>query len=245
MHASLRPEKPVGVLPLDLEHSTLDAGLLTVAEVENFDGEVPALRPASVQPHEHLGPVLRLGPTSSSADFDLGIAKIVGSAHQRLQLECVGLLADGEGLAGEFSYHVGVRIRFEERLHLQRTLRAGPQLVERVCPRSQGLDLPHHQLRALLVVPERALSHFLLVLAQLLSLAIEVKETSAIQPGARHPASAIWPAQTQPWRSRLRDEPLPAHGKRLSGTSVTYSCCTRPPRPADPKRSSFLRRARR
>ncbi len=45
------------------------------------------LRPAHVHPHQHLGPVLRLGAAGAGMDGEDGIAAVVGSLEHRLQLE--------------------------------------------------------------------------------------------------------------------------------------------------------------
>ena len=210
VHASLGAEKTEGVLSLDLEHGAFDAGFLPITDVENLDGEILALRPARVHAHEHLRPILRLRAARSGGDLHLRIAKVVVPLQERLQLEGVGLVADGERLPVDFGDHLRVGIGVEQLVHLNRALRARPELVERVNPDAERLDLLHHLLRTLLVVPERALGHLAFVRDQRVTLAVEVKETSAVPRGGQRPASAISRVRTRPWDSQEKDEPLPA-----------------------------------
>ena len=82
VHPRLRPQKAVGVHPLDLEYGALDAGLFALAHVEYFHGKALSLRPACVHPHQHLGPVLRLGASGARGNLHLRVAKIIGALQQ-------------------------------------------------------------------------------------------------------------------------------------------------------------------
>ena len=66
--ALLRLEVAVGVFALDLDRDRLDARLFPRQQVEHRDLEAVPLRPAHVHPHEHLGPVLRLGAAGAGMD---------------------------------------------------------------------------------------------------------------------------------------------------------------------------------
>ena len=92
VHALLRLEEAVGVLALDLERDRLDPRLFARLRSRIGDLEAVALGPADVHPHEHLGPVLRLGAAGAGMDGEDGVARVVRALQHGLQLEALDRL---------------------------------------------------------------------------------------------------------------------------------------------------------
>ena len=87
VHALLGLEEAVGVLALDLDGDRLDAGLFAGQQVEDGHLEAVPLGPADVHPHQHLGPVLRLGAAGAGVDGEEGVPRVVRTLQHRLELE--------------------------------------------------------------------------------------------------------------------------------------------------------------
>src|SRR5688500_14122883 len=77
MDSGLRLEEPVCVRTFDLEDRALDAGFFSIADIEDLHPESLSLRPPRVHPHEHGGPVLRLGTSGDRRDLQLDTTRVV------------------------------------------------------------------------------------------------------------------------------------------------------------------------
>ena len=179
MHACFRLEEAVGVQALDLEHGALDARLFALAQIEDLDHVALSLGPARVHAHEHLRPVLRLGPAGAGADLELRIAEIVRArraaiASGTLRSRCRVPTASRSTSADSSSSGSDASISSSSLALWTRPLIA----VERFEPALQRLHLLHDSLRCLLVAPEAGRRHALLELPQRVSLGIQVKGTS-------------------------------------------------------------------
>ena len=96
-------------------------GLFAGQQVEDADLETVPLRPADVHPHQHLGPVLRLGAAGAGMDGEQGVARVVGALQHRLELECLRPPSvELVGLPLDLVLHAGVGLRLEQLRHLQR-----------------------------------------------------------------------------------------------------------------------------
>ena len=101
MHTVLGLHQPIGVAALEHELDIAEAGLGAFGDGENLDVEAPLVGPAVVHPHQHLGPVLRIGAALTGLDLTNGIALVEFPGEQRAHLKLVehrlergGLLSD-------------------------------------------------------------------------------------------------------------------------------------------------------
>ncbi len=108
--ALLHRQRAVGIGGLDLEGGGFDAGLFGVGGLVDLGGEVVALGPAQVHPHQHLGEVGRVHPAGLGADGDQRLAGVIGAVEQRLHLEFTDGLLEFDQLGldlGPGLQHVG------------------------------------------------------------------------------------------------------------------------------------------
>ena len=114
MHTVLGLHQPIGVAALEHELDIAEAGLGAFGDGENLDVEAPLVGPAVVHPHQHLGPVLRIGAALTGLDLTNGIALVEFPGEQRAHLKLVehrlergGLLRDLglKGLVVFFASH--------------------------------------------------------------------------------------------------------------------------------------------
>ena len=89
MNADFAGQQTVGVFAGDPEGSRLDAGFLAGLVVVQGRLEAPALSPAHIHAHEHLGPVLRFGAAGAGMDGDDGVAGVVVARQQGLGFEAL------------------------------------------------------------------------------------------------------------------------------------------------------------
>ena len=105
-------------------------------QVEHADLEAVPLRPAHVHPHQHLGPVLRLGAAGAGMDGEQRVARVVGPLQHGLQLEGLDRAVERVGLARHLVLHGGVGLAPRA---------AGPSRgspVSRPCRSSHGVTQP-------------------------------------------------------------------------------------------------------
>ena len=185
VHALLGLQQPVRVLAPDLDLGGLDAGLVARRGVQHLHGEPVPLGPAHVHPHQHLGPVLRLGAPGARVDRQQRVADIIGTLQQVLQLERFELSRDRGRLRLEpalhFEVHMGVRLH--ELGQLAPLVHTLAQRVIGLEPALQSLGLLDDGARALRIGPQPAVRHGVLQLGEAARLAIHVKGSSAV-PGA-------------------------------------------------------------
>ena len=96
-----------------------------------------------VHPHQHLGPVLRLGPAGAGVDREQRIARVVGALQHRLELERFDRVIEGIGLPRHLVLHGGVGLVLEQLGHLQRPGEARVELLPGRDPALESLDLLH------------------------------------------------------------------------------------------------------
>src|SRR6201988_5499366 len=63
VNAGFSSEQPVGILAFNSERYTLQTSFLAWLILENFSLESSLFSPLEIHPQEHLGPILRFGPT--------------------------------------------------------------------------------------------------------------------------------------------------------------------------------------
>jgi hypothetical protein len=154
VHALLRLEIAVGVFTLDLDRDRLDAGLFAGQQVEHRDLEAVPLRPADIHPHQHLGPVLRLGPARAGMDRQQRVPAVVGSLQHRLELEGLDGAVERVGLTRHLLLQRGIGLGFQQLRHLERAGDASVELLPRRDPSLQRLDLLYRRPGAVGVGPE-------------------------------------------------------------------------------------------
>jgi hypothetical protein len=94
-------EIAVGVLPFDDDGRILDPGLLAALIVKRFDAEAAPFGPARVHAQQHGSPVLRFGTACTGMDGDNGVAAVVRTAQQHLDLHFSYMLFQGGGFVEE------------------------------------------------------------------------------------------------------------------------------------------------
>ena len=85
--SALGLEVAEGMITLHLESYRLDAGLITLLDINNASGVAAAFDPALVHPHEHVCPVARLSATGSGIDRQIGISLVEFPGEKLLELK--------------------------------------------------------------------------------------------------------------------------------------------------------------
>src|SRR5437667_7398892 len=84
MDARFGRQQTVCELASNRESHALEPGFFTRLIIDNLALEPAALCPPQIHPEEHLGPVLRLGPSGAWMDCDDGVLAIVLAAEHLL-----------------------------------------------------------------------------------------------------------------------------------------------------------------
>ena len=82
VHAGLALQIAIGLRAADDQRRVIDAGLLVVLSIEQFDRVIVLLRPADVHPQQHLGPIVGVGAAGPGMDFEIAIVA-VGLAREQ------------------------------------------------------------------------------------------------------------------------------------------------------------------
>ena len=153
VHTVLGLHQPIGVAALEHELDIAEAGLGAFGDGENLDVEAPLVGPAVVHPHQHLGPVLRIGAALTGLDLTNGIALVEFPGEQRAHLKLVehrlergGLLGDLGSGTRRFLREPSCGASRDRRLPLETVV----ELKVLIHRRELGGDLP----RLLLIVPK-------------------------------------------------------------------------------------------
>ena len=141
--ALLRLQVAVGVLALDLDGDRLDPRLFARQEVEDRDLKPVPLGPPDVHPHQHLGPVLRLGAAGARMDREQRVPAVLGTLEHGLELELLDAADQLVGLPGHLRLHGRVGLGREELGHLDRALDPLIQILIGNDPGLQGLEFLH------------------------------------------------------------------------------------------------------
>ena len=175
--AGLAPQVAVDVLALDVDRHGLDARDFAVFAVDDLGLVLVVLAPHQVHPHQHLGPVARLGAAGAGVDGDVAVAVVVGPAEHRPEFELgevgVGLLG---GLA-DLLVEVPPAVLVGELQQCGQVVRLADQGLERLEDAVERLQFRDHALGLLLVVPERGPFHHLRELVASFRLVAQVKES--------------------------------------------------------------------
>src|SRR5512135_2186811 len=185
MHADLRPQQAVGVLPPDLELRPLDPRLFPGLEVEQLDREAASLGPPGVHAHEHLGPVLRLRAAGTRMNVQQRVPGIIRPAQQVAELERLQLAGDLLGLVIQTTLQaeIDMTLRLHELGQFPGLVHPLPEGAVRLQPALQSLDLLDHLLGPVLIAPHAAVRHDPLELGEAGGLGSDVKASSG-DPGA-------------------------------------------------------------
>ena len=120
----------------------LDPRLFARQQVEDRHLEAVPLRPPDVHPHQHLGPVLRLGAAGAGVDREQRVAAVLGALEHGLELERLDAAGELVGLPGHLGLHGLVGLGLEQLGHLDRALDALIQILVGDDPGLQGLESP-------------------------------------------------------------------------------------------------------
>src|SRR6185312_4717615 len=102
MNADLASQQSECVLSADGKGRGFDARFFTGLIIVEYGFEALALRPTQIHAHEHLRPILRLGPTRARMNGDNRIATVILSAQQRLRFQLFDNRAEVVDLALQF-----------------------------------------------------------------------------------------------------------------------------------------------
>ena len=177
MDPGLASEIAVDVFPLDVNSDRLDTSHFAIFAVNDLGLIAMGLGPHQVHPHEHLGPVARLGPARARMDGDIAVAMVVRPAEHRPQLE---LEEVGLGLLRRLA-HLEVEIVAAVLLgQLDQggeVVRLAHQGFERLDHAVERLQFQDDDLGLLLVVPEAWPLHHRGEFVASLDLVAQVKES--------------------------------------------------------------------
>ena len=111
MDAPFRLEQSKGAAALHPDGRRLDARLLALGLLDEFDRHPVALPPSEIHPEQHLGPILAVRPPRPTLDREEGGIVGVGVAVEEIDLTDAQLLLDLLQLGGELDGHGGVAAR--------------------------------------------------------------------------------------------------------------------------------------
>ena len=151
---ALRLEVAVGPGAAHLDGDGLDAGLFPFQPVGDFAGVAVALDPAQVHAHEHLRPILRLGPADPGVDRQDGVAAVVGAAQRQVKFERLVALAQPVRVGGDLGDHRLVIRLGRHRQQLARIGHLAAQHVPGVHLLAQRGQVAHHRFSRLRVGPD-------------------------------------------------------------------------------------------
>ncbi len=89
MNTALRFQPAKGVATTDFDGGRLDPGLFARALLDPFDLVTMSFRPAGVHSHEHVGPILRFGPTRTRMHFKERVVAVGLARQQALEAKSI------------------------------------------------------------------------------------------------------------------------------------------------------------
>jgi hypothetical protein len=105
VHTLLSREEAVRVLAPGDERGRLDACLLTLTGLDHLDLEAAVLGVPEQHSQQHLRPVLRVGSAGARVDGDDGVAGVIATGEEALELEVAQPFADARVLVTQLVGH--------------------------------------------------------------------------------------------------------------------------------------------
>ena len=182
VHARFGLEPAIGVRAADLEGGGLDAGLFAGALLLELDLVAVRLRPAHVEPQQHLRPVLALGAAGAGVDFEIGVVGVGLAGQQRFQPALGGIGLQLEQRVFRIRQHRLVALRLGKLDQADRVVELGAQRVIGPHGLVEMRALAQQRLRLGRIVPQGRIAGLRVQLREFLDCVVVVKDASSAVP---------------------------------------------------------------
>ena len=176
----------VGMVAAHLKGNGLEPGLVALQNIQQLHRKAHALTVAGIHAVEHAGPVLRLGAARTGMQGQHRVMVVVLAAHQRFQLQGVGIVAQLFQHFADLRHH-GRIVRFLGQLHHHLDVVAlGYQPLIMLDLGFQLGNFAGHMGAALQIIPKSRLALLLMQLGQFLLHMVDMQTIAHIvQLGAQ------------------------------------------------------------
>lgn len=175
--ACFSTQPTISVFALNVNRSTFDACNFTFGDFHQFAFEAMRFDPAQVHTQQHVRPVLSLGTTRASLNFNIAVVLVHLAREHATELKYLQLRLKAIQFALYFVD--GVFIVFFDG-HIQQVFSIAQTAVEGINGLNNGFQrrpLATQLLRAVRVIPDIALSQFVFYFFETLNLVGVVKDT--------------------------------------------------------------------
>ena len=182
MVAALAFEIAVSIIAADGDGGVADPGFFRVGAFQKLHLKALDFRPAEIHPQKHLGPVGGIGAALARLHFEIGVARVFGLRHDRLEFDRIHLGAELFERGRQFLF---ARLIFlgELQQHGQ-ILRRLREFLQRFDGGIDPAEFAHHALGFFLVVPEIGRGHQLVDFLNAGFFGSEVKDCPANEQSA-------------------------------------------------------------
>ena len=177
VHTGFRPAPAVSILGPDVHGGALDARDLAGGNLHQLGIPAAALAPAQVHAQQHFSPVLSLGATGASLDFQVAGARVHLAGEHPLEFQLLDLALHFAQVATERldDFLIGfVDCQIE---HFPGVTQTALQRIEGGDHRLQARTLAAQFLGLFRVIPDGRVFQFPAYFFQPVTLVIEVKDT--------------------------------------------------------------------
>ena len=144
MHTQLGLEPAMRIVAFDDDRRRLDAGLLPICLLDQFDVEFSPLRPAHVHPQQHARPIAAFSAAGAGMHFDIGVIRVRFAGEERFELTSFALGFECFQSANSLSLRRFVAFGLAKLNQGRRVLEVALDLLERTQPVLQHRALAHH-----------------------------------------------------------------------------------------------------
>src|SRR5712691_7194607 len=110
MCAALGLEVAVRVRTLDGEGRAAETGLVAGGRFEELRFEAAPLGPTQVHPHQHLGPIRRVGATHARRDRENGAAFVIWTGELSLEARMRDFFSEIRSVMRDVGFHLGIAV---------------------------------------------------------------------------------------------------------------------------------------
>jgi hypothetical protein len=154
VHADFGTQPAEGVLALDMQGCTFDAGDFASGQLHDGGVEAALVGPAQVHAQQHVGPILGLGTARAGLDIQVGIVRVHFTAEHAAKFHFLEDIAQALDFGGNV---IDRCLIFFFGGHLQQIAgidQTAVEVVERVDDQRQGGAFAAQILRVLGVIPD-------------------------------------------------------------------------------------------